>query len=59
VHVAIFPIALVSGCVSLKALKSFKPLKRSIKSLKRTHSDRAKDPVVKRANYIHNKRYSR
>jgi hypothetical protein len=58
VHVAIFPVALVSCCVSLKAMKSFKPLKRSILTLKRSH-EKAKDPVVKRANYIHNKRYSR
>ena len=55
VHVAIFPVALVSCCVSLKALKAYKPLKRSLRLLKKGKSN---SPIVKRANYVHNKRYA-
>ena len=54
VHVAIFPVALVSCCVSLKALKAYKPLKRSLRLLKKGKSN---SPIVKRANYMHNKKY--
>ena len=55
VHIAIFPVALVSCCVSLKALKAFKPMKRTLKMLKRSGKHKDSSPVVKRANYVHNK----
>ena len=57
VHIAIFPVALVSCCVSLKALKAFKPMKRTLKMLKRSGKHKDNSPVVKRSNYVHNKRY--
>ena len=59
VHFAVFPIAFVSCCVSVRALKAFKPLKRSIKLLKRSGKTKQNSPVIKRANYMHNKRYAK
>ena len=56
VHVGIFPIALVSCCVSLKALHAFRPIKQSLKMLKRSHNKDAL-PMTRRTNYVQNKKY--
>jgi len=56
VHVGIFPIAVVSCCVSLKALHAFRPVKNAFRMKTRNpqHS-----PEIRRTNFIFNKKVTK
>jgi len=56
VHVGIFPIAVVSCCVSLKALHAFRPVKNVFR-MKTRNSQHS--PEIRRTNFIFNKKVTK
>jgi len=59
VHIAIFPIALVSCAVSLKALHAFRPLRNSINLIKKSVRSKEDIPMQRKVNFLQNKKITK